>query len=474
MAASEIYLIDDSGNRYDCTGCIDGLENYTDNLELNDSGAVTFSTSSEIRIGGINEQCYQLLKDKFFDCNKLGCIAESMDVEIYFNCCKKIKKYKILPEFIEWCFGKECYFKIKLSSNQECEQGFDCLSNSLFWAEGFEESLSGGVNLPQFGYDLPITGTGFVPAVPINDIIDYHFDRCGIEFCSSILSTAPYDNLALGFDSFQVNAPRTGLEQDKPLLDVIDILDKLKCTFNAEYRLVYEGGKCKMYFERRDYFSTPLKSVPLDWFVQSNDNICIGYADDDDSKCKSTSYTYEAAGVVDFVSETGEYYNHTETWTTNNNRQEICEQQCGFHSVAFDPTSGKIRRITRDQINQNTPLLFAWDGVNTTNAQVHTNPNCGQNYPVSFVPSNCDNLFDNFHSIDNPDTLGCKLEVKDNISLCPNGSDITWCELLALIDDYGLQLAFEIPQCDGQYIFPSQISIDYNNHTITLEQPIVL
>jgi hypothetical protein len=110
--------------------------------------------------------------------------------------------------------------------------------------------------------DTWLTGLGRWSTAPLmREILDYHCVQAGLNFSSSILQDedSEYYNMAMfildrgvrgSYKDTTAAKRKYVLLENAPLYTVIDLLEKLKTVFEAEYRIIGDT----LYFENEEYF----------------------------------------------------------------------------------------------------------------------------------------------------------------------------------------------------------------------------
>lgn len=209
------------------------------------------------------------------------------------------------------------------------------------------------------GYrDLIDTMNGFIsgclyghPAPLIRSYINNVCNSCSLTFQSSIFNNdqSPYYN-ALYFSAPVTKGKDkyvTWIADDAPLLNGSDLLDQLKRTFNADYRI--ENGI--LYFERRDYFTN--NDIWLDLSNALEDNaisICFEYPTERDPAYGRFEFTLD--GIDWCGNEAKAFYNDTVSWNLPFGQFQRLKGE-GKYVIPFSPA-----RFRRDGIDED--VLSVW------------------------------------------------------------------------------------------------------------------
>lgn len=290
------------GQEFSDVGGLDELEVV---YELDDeTRTVNFNTTRTLFLSG---DAYEYVNSFYFeDCSNW---TEQLSVSIELDCCDLVLPFVLTYEGLERN-TEECIIEARLVRNDEGTRCFRQLQNTIFWRENGQvdpgflaydnhprvhycverfgllnrmlfilralispllavggiidtiidaiSDLLGGddVNIPSLEtFDAFFSGCGHYNIAPlVRKIISYQTDKCGIDFKSSILNTAPYNRMVLymaqyveGYDDDEDGVLNP---QQAANLTVLQLLNLLRPVFNADFRIKDET----LYFERVDFF----------------------------------------------------------------------------------------------------------------------------------------------------------------------------------------------------------------------------
>lgn len=298
--------------------------------------------------------------------------------------------------------------------------------------------------------------------------------KCGVNFSSSILnnSASSYYNTVYTYapshKGVNVNNTTTyWIDENRPNENGIMFFDKLKTVFNADYKVV--GNT--FYFERKDILNAQL--VPfLDLTTYPSEKIvdvCWSWEDKDMPSYANFNYQKDAVNWLGH--EANARWRDLVEWNNpysplqKGEHAPILEfSACRFRDDGIDediltkyenfPYVGPIIKASSRALIMNSqtcviPMLLIWDpatgvangAVSGANTYFPGFPNGGEkqlyvglnqffNYPYWFAEGYANNLYSNFHYIDNP-----KLSTFKGLSFT---AELFYdCDLKNALDIYG-------------------------------------
>jgi hypothetical protein len=533
-----------------------GIDEATKTVQLMVSQELTFT-----------EEAALFLKEKFID----ACEYEDVPVNVSFDCCSLEKEFLIVPESVTYC-PSEC---IATASLKYWGDGARCFKylNETPWFGGPDETdtfenwaVSNGRNfkvpyvveaglLDLVGMYLfifikiifapldailtlfslpPIVGNKiewrvagvnrFIICPLFKDIIEYHVDRCGLLFESSILEDPRFARLAW-FDLTQDNGRLLvdcedvdWIPESNSIITVVDVLALLEDAFNANC-LIRNGV---LYLERKDWFDDNRVSIGnLDENSECLEDYCISVLDRNFCAFERIAYTKDGLDLrgnlqyVDHFTEYVEYNEEAATWKSG-----VCDSQIPFGPSGFvldgkDDADGYFFRWAITDLNpwwEFLPIVsnelltqykfFVMDSTphksssvvgcetwSSVRDKVGTgefrlfNPFVSlagslfnQVFPVKYDlyefssqlylnEDRSDSLYNNFFFINNPN-----LDVRPRLRIPEIRICLDECELLDIIDEYGTDIEIETPYGTAS---PQRIVWDVRGDFLSLSDLIV-
>lgn len=366
------------------------LESITANIGLNLSNE-SFNLETSGSTIDLRGAAAQFIKDTYINCNYPPTVLPAIVDTPYgkFN-------FSLLPKDVNWCCDGTA--SILLASGNSEELCFNRLNNTKLLGPGDEfwnyvldnlkfkkalysrdttalnMALVQAVNivsqLPNLFLSKDVRqvqayqmyGTGrYHLVLSVNDILQFHADKCGRTFKSTILQTDPYNRMFLlpaandqGFYfKIQGDIPLRGTDRYSVDMTVVEFLNWLGEIFYADWRI----NSNEVFLEPKEKLRAEAVNVgtfnPLDLY-------CFRPAD---HNCAKFSAEYR----IDFLEQAGDserdLYNHIEDYQINNRAlSEFCELDLPFspgintRGRSANTIVSNTRSITNPSL---TPIGFA-------------------------------------------------------------------------------------------------------------------
>ena len=334
------------------------------------------------------------------------------------------------------------------------------------------------------------------PSPLVRDYAENVCKVCGLTFKSSILNNPAneyynlvYVNAPINKGVVEADNSTYWIDENAPILSGQMFFDQLKVPFNAKWEII----NSEVVFERHDYFVPKTPWLDLTTYDPTKIiSVCWNWSRKPRYSYANLRYQKDGINWIggEAIDRWGDYVQWNPQSSYSNLQKGAYEPLMPFAACRFrdDGIDRDILTFYEDQPTINTlilryknamlmnshncylPMLLIWDGQSRSNAfaDKFTNiyfpalagvvgANQYYNYPMWFKEGYPGNLYDRFHSIENPRTTNYQgLDVEIVIEFD--------CALLNAVDIDGV-----VKTIEGDTKEPLTVEINYENSTLTIK-----